>query len=139
MSDLNRVLGLVRDWKRYANMTPGQQAAFKARLTLFEKQDFPPEIASVLAKIREVVGYPEASPKGSVTVADLVDRFGKFDSMSSDSKRAYKASITRMLNRLTEDGDNPEGVAELQALQSRIKDHEESAVYDEILRLAELL
>lgn len=133
---LNSVESLLKRAERFESMTSGQQAAFRANLTMLRKRVDDPEIAQILDDLQAEIGLPEKRERAMMTPDDLRNEYrDKFGGYNDRQKAAFKAKVTRLAKRLTEEGD-VETAKGLETILTDIAEVEAQALRKRILNLA---
>ena len=118
MSDyLVTVEKLLAKAERFDNMSPGQKAALRANLTKLLQAVDDPDIVAILEAVQAEIGTAEKPAYKPMTADDLVEEYAeKYSSYSMKQRGAFKAKISRLVNKASESGDD-ETVNKLQDLQ----------------------
>lgn len=133
---LNAVESLLDKVDGFGRLKAGQQAAFRASLTSLQRKVTDPQILGILAKIKAQIGESEAKVYQSQTPAEVIAEYEqKYLSYSAKQRTGFKAKLTRMANKMGEDG-NIEAQALLTSLQARIDQEGQAARMSRILAKA---
>ena len=139
MSDiktLKSVEKLLNRADKFEKLTGPQQAAFRAQLTRLLNQVEDPDIKAVLLQLKEEVGEAETAAAKLLTADDLIAEYReKYQGYSNRQRGAFKAKLSRLLNKASEEGDK-ETVEKLTGLETTIAETALSLSKKRILAMA---
>lgn len=139
-TNLQTVIGMLRRTASFDKLPAGQQAALRAQVSRMTRTTSDPQVAEVLAQIREVIGEAETRHAAAgMTAEDLSEEYAtRFAAYDPRRRAAFKSRVTKLAQRAANDGD-ADTAAAMGELMREIARAEEAAAREEIRRLSEAL
>ena len=138
--NLDTLEKLVVESQRFDQMTNGQKASFRARVTRYLNTVSDPTYKAILESIQENVGKTAVKQSRRLTTDDVILEYeSEWDNMNGRERAAFKAKVTRLANQLKDSHvqQHVENHGRLMELSTTIETAEQAEQRQRILELAQ--